>query len=318
MRSKLKAIVKNIYYQILFLLPPKIANRFVYVGADVNWSILIYEGDSPLNLKLASTNKCPTIDRCDINDAHTLFVADPFMVKDRDEWIMFFEILNKKNKKGEIGYAKSKDRQKWDYQQIILRENFHLSYPYVFEFESAWYMIPESCDANSVRLYKATTFPHSWELVTELLVGKRFVDASTIYWDGLWWMFVGVERELNLTCDELRLYYSEQLEKGWTEHPMSPIVRDNMEISRPAGRIIVLDNRLVRFGQDCTKNYGRNVTAIRIQSLTKDDYREEIINPDRPYLFELGTLECNGLGMHHLDPIKLNDHRWIACVDAKG
>ena len=316
--SKIKAIIKKAYYQIIFLLPIKVANRLLFVGGEINWSILIYEGKNFLDLQPASTSKIPVISRYDIRDVLTRFVADPFMVKYQDHWLMFFEILNLKNQRGEIAYAQSKDGLTWNYQQIILTEAFHLSYPYIFEFESNWYMIPETCEVGAVRLYKATNFPQAWELVTELLVGERFVDASVINFDGIWWMFVGVEKDQDTACDQLRLYYADSLWGDWVEHPMSPLVSDNMEISRPAGRIIKIDDKLVRFAQDCTQNYGRNVSAIQINSLTKNDYAEERINPNHPYLFKLGTLACNGLGMHHIDPIELSEDRWIACVDAKG
>ena len=39
---------------------------------------------------------------------------------------------------------------------IVLAEPFHLSYPYVFEWQGSHYMIPESGAAKSVRLYRAS------------------------------------------------------------------------------------------------------------------------------------------------------------------
>jgi hypothetical protein len=316
--SKLKSIAKAAYYQITFLLPIKIANRLLIVNPGRNWSILIYEGDSPLALNPAVDTKQPVMSRYDVNDTYAAFVADPFIVKHERKWLMFFELLSTKTQKGQIAYAESEDCLNWNYQQVVLAEDFHLSYPYTFEFEANWYMIPESCEAGAVRLYKATSFPQKWELVSELLVGERFVDASIVNLDGIWWMFVGIERDENTACNELRLYYADRLCGDWIQHPLSPIVRDNMEISRPAGRIVKIDNKLIRFAQDCTKTYGGNASAIQINILTKDCYQEERINPDNPHLFSLGNLDCNGLGMHHLDPIKLDDNRWIACVDAKG
>jgi hypothetical protein len=316
--SKLKAIIKTTYYQTTFLLPVKIANNLLIVNPGRNWSILIYKGNNLLALNPAANTKQPAMSRQDVDDTYTAFVADPFIVKDRNRWLMFFELLNTKTQKGQIAYADSEDCLNWNYQQVVLAEDFHLSYPYTFEFEANWYMIPESCEAGSVRLYKATSFPQKWEFVSELLVGKRFVDASIINFEDIWWMFVGIERDENTACDELRLYYADSLWGDWVEHPMSPIVRDNMEISRPAGRIVKVDDKLVRFAQDCTRTYGGNASAIQINVLTKDRYLEERINPDNPHLFSLGNLKYNGLGMHHLDPILLDDGHWIACVDAKG
>jgi hypothetical protein len=315
--SKIKVRIVTVYNYLIGLLPVKLANRLVWVDRQMDWSISIYEGTNFLNLKPTSVLKNPVISRRDVTDAVAVFVADPFMVRVQDNWLMFFEVFNQKQHKGQIAFARSKDGYNWDYQHIILSEDFHLSYPYVFEFESNWYMIPESCEANSVRLYKAKKFPDTWELVSEILVGSRFVDASILNFNGVWWLFVGVEATDGDACNMLRLYYADHLVGDWVEHPMSPVVSNSLEISRPAGRIRQIDNRSIRFAQDCTVTYGHNVTAIQIESLTKDEYAEAKIQTDGAYLFELGTMSCNRVGMHHIDFIMLSDDRCIACVDSR-
>jgi hypothetical protein len=314
--SQLKSIIINTYNSLLLLLPVKLANRWLWVHRDIDWSISIYEGQDFLALKPTTVVPNPVISRGDVSDIVTAFVADPFMVRDRDDWLMFFEIFNHKRKKGELAFAKSKDGYNWNYQHLILSEDFHLSYPYVFESESTWYMIPETCEANSVRLYRAKNFPHTWEFVTEILVGKRFVDASILAHDGMWWLFVGVEPD-DGACNSLELYYSDRLDRNWVEHPMSPIVTDNLQISRPAGRVRKIGDRSIRFTQDCSIRYGYNVTAIQIESLTKDEYIERKIHPNGAYLFELGTLPSNRVGMHHIDFMQSNDTSYIACVDSR-
>lgn len=313
----IKLKILEVYYYLFGLLPVKLANQLILVHPDINWSISIYEGNNFLNLKPISAIKNPAISRKDVTDAYAGFVADPFIVQLQDEWLMFFEIFNLKKNRGEISFARSEDGFSWNYQQVILSEDFHLSYPYVFESEANWYMIPETCAANSVRLYKATNFPDRWEFVSEILVGSRFVDASILKFEGVWWLFVGVEPPTGGTCNTLELYYADDLLGQWTEHPMSPILNNNLEISRPAGRIRQIDGRPIRFAQDCTVGYGYNVTAIGIESLTKDLYVEAKIQHSRDYLFELGTMSFNQIGMHHLDFITLDEDRCMACVDCR-
>jgi hypothetical protein len=315
--SKIKVRIVAVYNYLVGRLPIKLANRLVWVDRQMDWSISIYEGNKFLNLKPTAVVKNPVISRKDVTDALAGFVADPFMVRVQDSWLMFFEVFNQKQHKGEIAFARSNDGYHWQYQQIILSEDFHLSYPYVFEFESNWYMIPESCEANSVRLYQAKRFPDTWEFVSEILVGDRFVDASILHFDEIWWLFVGVEPADGGACNTLRLYYTDRLSDDWVEHPMSPIISNNLEISRPAGRVRQIGDRPIRFAQDCTITYGHNVTAIRIESLTKDEYLEAKIQTDGTYIFELGTMSCNQVGMHHLDFITLNDDLCVACVDAR-
>jgi hypothetical protein len=315
--SKIKSRIVRIYNYAIGLLPVKLANKLIWVDRQMDWSISIYEGRDFLGLKPTAAVKNPVLSRKNVTDVLASFVADPFMMQFGDEWLMFFEVFNHKQRKGELAFARSKDGYKWNYQQIIISEAFHLSYPYVFEFESDWYMIPESCEANSVRLYKAKKFPDTWEFITEILVGQRFVDASILNFNGLWWLFVGVEPSNGAACNMLKLYYADSLLSNWVEHPMSPIVSNNSEISRPAGRMRQIDNRPIRFTQDCQVTYGYNVTAISIESLTKDEYVEARIHANGDYLFELGTMKCNRVGMHHIDFIMLNDDRCIACVDAR-
>ncbi len=315
--SEIKTRIVTVYNYLISLFPVRLANRLLWVDRQMDWSISIYEGSNFLELQPSSVVKNPVISRRDVTDTLTVFVADPFMVRVQNSWVMFFEIFNQKQHKGEIAFAQSNDGYKWNYQRIVLSEDFHLSYPYVFEFEANWYMIPESCEANSVRLYQAKKFPDQWEFVSEILVGDRFVDASILNFNGVWWLFVGVEPREGEACNLLRLYYADSLFGNWVEHPMSPVVNNSLEISRPAGRIRQIGNQPIRFAQDCTVNYGHNVTAIRIESLTKDEYVEEKIQVDGAYLFELGTMSCNNVGMHHLDFIMLNSDHYIACVDAR-
>jgi hypothetical protein len=315
--SSIKIKILKAYYFLFGLLPLKLANQLIWVHPDENWSISIYEGSDFLNLKPIPGIKNPAIGRKDVTDAYTGFVADPFILRLPSEWLMFFEIFNLDRHKGEISFARSQDGLNWDYQHTILAEDFHLSYPYVFEFESNWYMIPESCEADSVRLYKATNFPDRWELVSEILVGDRFVDASILHFEGVWWLFVGTEPTAKAACDTLRLYYADDLLGQWIEHPMSPVVSNNSAISRPAGRVREIDGRLIRFAQDCKVSYGYNVAAIPIESLTKELYVEAKIQHARDYLFELGTMSFNRVGMHHLDFVMLDDNHCLACVDCR-
>ncbi len=314
---KIKTTIVNIYNYLVLLLPVKLANRLILVNSQADWSISIYEGNHYLNLKPTMAVQNPVMSRKAVNDVVTAFVADPFIVKLESQWLMFFEVFNQQRQKGEISFAHSKDGYRWNYQHLILSEDFHLSYPYVFEFESNWYMIPETGDANSVRLYQAKNFPRTWEYVAEILVGKRFVDASILNFDNMWWLFVGVEPNDGSSCNTLELYYADRPMGDWIEHPMSPIVSNNIEISRPAGRVRNINDRLIRFTQDCTVTYGYNVTAIEIKSLTKTEYIEEKIPTNSNYLFELGTMKCNQIGMHHLDFVMLTDRHCIACVDSR-
>ena len=229
-------------------------------------------------------------------------------------WYMFFEVMNCQNGRGEIGLATSQDGVKWTYQQIVLREPFHLSYPYVFEWMNNYYMIPESNEAGAIRLYKAGKFPVEWSLAKTLIRGPRFSDSSIVRCAGKWWLFT--ETDLEIKFATLRLYYADDLIGPWDEHPKSPIVEGNPRIARPAGRVLVLDDRVVRYAQDCYPRYGMQVRAFEITAFTTTKYCEQEVN--RGSIITGSGIGWNRNGMHHIDPHLMENGNWIACVDGWG
>ena len=276
------------------------------------WSISIYTGQSPFELAPLSGARTPILTCADVRGVPAQFVADPFMILAGGVWYMFFEVLNQQTNKGEIGLAISLNRVDWAYQQIVLAEAFHLSYPYVFEWRGEYYMIPETLEVESVSLYKAQSFPTGWSYVGALVKG-RCADPSVFRFGGRWWMFAC---STPYQHDELRLYSAEELEGPWQEHPKSPIIQGNKRIARPAGRVIVLGDKVVRFAQDCVPEYGTQVRAFEISQLTATSY-VEAEHASSPVLSASGS-GWNGLGMHHVDLHLLTDGQWLACVDGFG
>jgi hypothetical protein len=271
------------------------------------WSISIYSGDSPFNLKPVQNN--PVLTKDDVTDVRAEFVADPFIVRRNDTWYMFFEVMNADTKRGSIGVATSNDALAWAYQRLVLNEAFHLSYPYIFSSQNEYYMVPETLDAGVVCLYKADDFPSRWSCVARLLEG-RFADPSIFQFNKLWWLFVC---STPYQHDTLQLYFSHELAGPWTAHPQSPIVRGDKCRARPAGRILRLNNQLFRLAQDCGPRYGANVRAFRILKLTSTHYAEAEIDLS-PILTASGS-GWNASGMHHVDAFRADNGRWLACVD---
>jgi len=246
-----------------------------------------------------------------VSDVSAAFVADPFMIRVGQKWHMFFEVMNRESRKGEIGLATSEDGANWTYQQIVLAEPYHLSYPYVFEWMNDYYMIPESYMAGSVRLYKASAFPTRWSFAGALFAGPFFADPSVLRYDNKWWLFVDASPEMQ--HNTLRLFWTQDLTGIWKEHPLSPIVAGNPHIARPAGRMLVVENKPVRYTQDCCPTYGTQVRAFEITELTTRSYLEREI-AENPVL-TAGAAGWNEAGMHHVDPHLRDDGRWVACVD---
>lgn len=279
-------------------------------------SIGIYRGGAPLSLGADAGGSNPVLTRRDVTDMLASFVADPFMVMFEATWHMYFEAmrvfgLRAGERKGEIALATSRDGHRWTYQRSVLAEPFHLSYPYVFEWNSDFYMIPESCQAGAIRLYRADPFPYRWVLDSILLEGQVFLDTSVFQRDGHWWMLTDTSPMRR--NDTLRLFHAPDLRGPWEEHPRSPVVQGNPRIARPAGRVVSTPDRLLRFAQDCSEEYGANVQAVEITRLSKTNYAEAECT-EGPLLVGSGQ-GWNRSGMHHVDVHQLSDGRWMACTD---
>lgn len=289
---------------------PEIPKKSRHLGQPWIWSIGIYAGESPLRLAPGAGASNPAISARDVTDVPARFVADPFMLSFDGAWHMFFEVMNNNNGLGEIGFAVSRDALTWQYRQIVLREPFHLSYPYVFDWNSDFYMVAETLGANAVRLYRADRFPDQWSCVKDIIPGTQ-ADPSIFFFNQKWWLF---------TCptpyqhDSLRLYSAADPLSTWTEHPSSPLITGNKSIARPGGRVLILDGQPVRFTQDCFPIYGKQVRAFAITELTATTYKEHEL-PESPVLKPVGGDAWNSSGMHHLDAHQLGPNNWIACVD---
>lgn len=225
---------------------------------------------------------------------------------------LFFELLNSKRQVGEIGHAISEDLKTWKYTGVVLKEKFHLSYPYVFKHEGTTYMLPECAKSNAIRLYKALVFPERWELAAVLLKGNKkqvpLLDPSVVFHNGYWYLF-SYKRKAN----NLHLFVAENITGPWKEHPKSPIVQGSDHFARPGGRIVKADEVLYRYTQDGVPRYGSKAWGFRITELTPASYREEPAS-ETPVV-QAGNDSWNNLGMHTVDPHRMPDGRWIAFVD---
>jgi hypothetical protein len=273
-----------------------------------SWSIGIYAGESPLRLRPWGEVHNPVLSAEHVSDVDASFLADPFMVWSGQLWYMFFEIMNSKRDCGEIGLATSSDCVTWQYQKVVLREPYHLSYPCVFQAQGEFWMIPETVESGAIRLYRAEPFPERWIFVSDLVPG-RFADSTILHFQNKWWIF---------TCpnphhhDVLSLYMADGLAGPWREHPQSPLIVGDRSKARPGGRVIVNGSKIIRYTQDCVPTYGSRVRAFEIFELGPTSYREReaegspVLAPDGP--------DWNACGMHHVDPHP-NGGGWIACVD---
>ena len=274
------------------------------------WSIGMFSGSSPFSLSEDGIQN-PVLTKEDVSDVPADFVADPFIFLDNGVYHMFMEVLNRNTSQGDIAYATSVNGIDWQYQQIVLDEPFHLSYPLVFRDNGKIYMIPESHNANSVRLYEATNFPTEWTFISELLTGDQLVDNTVFFHNNIWWMF-------SSTSDNATMYlhYASNIEGPWTSHPQNPIIQNDGNTARPGGRILQYGGVFYRMAQDDLPTYGESVRVFQITDISTTSYSEVEIS-ESPILEALGS-GWRSAGMHQVDHIETTPGQWLAVTDGYG
>ena len=295
---------------IVWRLAPGFYERIVKSKPPQRFSIALFVGDDIANLRPSPHVSCPVLTFKDVTDLPASFVADPFMVHSGGRWHMFFEAMDEIVGLGRVCHATSTNLRDWSYQGIVLKERFHLAYPYVFSYMNEFYMIPDS-PGNGIRLYKATDFPRKWSLVVQVREDNEYSDSS-IFWDSnSWWLFTAWAPD-KCTPKCLRLFYSDSLMSGWQEHPKSPVVKTDGKSVRPAGSVRRLrDGRLIRFAQEGKNFYGECVRAVEIEKLDRSSYTE--MNGQHPIL-QAGAESWRTGGMHHIDAHYVDD-QLVCCVD---
>lgn len=302
--------LKHYCKQRLWATSPTLFDRLSVTAPEQLFSIGIFAGPSPCELTDCPAVRNPVLAPRHITDVPAAFVADPFMMQRDGRWHMFFEVLNRATQSGEIGHATSPDGYAWTYQKIVLREQFHLAYPCVYEWHGDVYLIPDSPSAG-IRLYRAERFPDRWQFVASIASGGTFWDSTPFHFDGRWWLHTAWSPRRGVP-QSLRLFFADEPGGPWHEHPCSPVVHDDACTLRPGGRPQIVDGRIIRFAQNNRPSYGSSVRAIEITELSTASYAEG--EPSQAILAGAGH-GWNASGMHHVDAHPLADGSWIACVD---
>lgn len=225
-----------------------------------------------------------------------VFYADPFLMEQDGLIHLFFEEMNEAKGKAHISVITIDENRNFGAPRVVLEKPYHLSYPFVFLHNDMYYMVPETAANKTVELYKATSFPHHWELVMNLMTGVELLDATLHFADGKWWLFAaGTNHPAASTNDQLYLFYSsELLATDWTPHPQNPVAT-HTDNCRPAGRIFSHNSKLYRPAQNnASQQYGYGLKLNVIEILNEDVYQEKEVLSVEPGTFELKA--C-----HHLD-----------------
>lgn len=230
-----------------------------------------------------------------IENEEGTFNADPFVIEKDNKNFCFVECFNYSEKKAKINVYELSEKG-YVFLGTALEESFHLSFPYIFEFNNEIYMVPESSKNRDIRLYKCQNFPLDWRLQEVLIDNIDAADSMIFQKDNKWWLMTNEDPlRLNNHNYQMNLYYSENLLDGeWISHKNNPIIMDSNK-ARNAG--LVFDGSDVfRVSQafGFYKKYGENFSLNKIEMLDTNNYLETMFSVHRKFF------DKRILGSHHL------------------
>lgn len=227
--------------------------------------------------------------------------ADPFLFKKNNRTFLFVEIFDNKTEKGIIGYSEFIDNHFTKPQPIIV-ENFHLSYPYVFEKDGNIYMMPETHEDGCVQLYRATDFPTKWTK-DRILINDINAADTVIENDMIITSVVCPENDMSIDL----VIYDQSLESC----DYNPAYSKSLT-KRGAGKVFTHREARIRPSQSCENGqYGCKLFFNKIDQCDKNGYRENIVSEITPK-----NIEVNGKRIRGIHTYARTSN--LECVDVKS
>lgn len=252
---------------------------------DFKWSVA-YQKRAWQEADMATAVKIPRPDR------H--FLADPFVVSEGGRDFCFVEDYDYDAAKGHVAvYELHANRAECLGNALV--EPFHLSFPFLFRYNSELYMCPETSRNRQIRVYKCLHFPLQWQLHAVLMDDVSAAETMLFEHAGRWWMLTNLDvTETGDYCTELSIFWADSpLSTHWTAHPTNPVFIDAAK-GRNAG-LLFDDTHIYRVAQkQGFERYGKAFSINRIEQLDESTYRETEVRPVQADFFP----DINGT--HHM------------------
>ena len=211
----------------------------------------------------------------EIHSPRKFTFADSFYAKHNNRHFIFFEEVDDQHPVGFLSVLETFEDGTFTDPTPILKLDYHLSYPCVFEVNNQWYMIPETSENNTIELWKCTNFPYTWQKEKNLLENINAVDATPFYYQNMWYIFTSTKENCKKFGDRLDIYYTPDiLNEPLKPHAQNPVATGQQSL-RMAGKPFYFNQQLVRPSQDSLKRYGGHIELKKITQLSPTAYQEE-------------------------------------------
>ncbi|MEX0833900.1 MAG: hypothetical protein WD276_08565 [Actinomycetota bacterium] len=220
----------------------------------------------------------------------TRYVADPFGIQKGEETAILVEDFDYTTRRGTISVFEP------PVTRPVLPMEVHASYPYTFEHAGEIYCVPEIEKSRRVVLFRAVRFPGEWEEAAVLLEDVPALDPTVFRHGGRWWLFCAEPDPAQNA--RLFAWHAADLAGPYQEHAANPLKVD-IRSTRPAGTPFLHKGVLYRPAQDRSRTYGGAVAINRVETLTPDEFREEVVrvvgpDPLGPFPDGLHTISSVG------------------------
>lgn len=211
--------------------------------------------------------------------------ADPFLFENDNRTFLFFEQFFEGDYfSGKLSFVEL-DGTRWTAPQSILRVAHHMSYPLIFGYEGQIYLLPETRQKQSVEVYIALDFPKEWSFYRTLISNIQAVDSTMLVRPEGLYLFSWVYD--NDFSGHLQVFFASCLQGPW-----APISSVSKEYGRPGGRVLSVNDVLLRPSQSEVGGYGSSIILNEIDKLTPSSYVE------KPYCELRGRTLNQRCGVH--------------------
>lgn len=178
------------------------------------------------------------------------WAADPFPIEVNGILYIFAEIFVYSKVKGCIGYTKLQDG-KFTPWKIVIEEDYHMSFPYLFYDNDILYMCPETSASRQLYLYRCVKYPEKWE--KDRVLARNVNYSDTVFYRGKSDIY-------GLTCEwhgiqdhRLKLF---RVSGDGCQESTEGLNTLEYYLTRPAGKIFKKDDKDIAVSQICKPLYG--------------------------------------------------------------
>lgn len=223
------------------------------------------------------------------------FLADPFLIHEKDRDYCFVEDYDYRISKACISVYELNDITSARLGEAI-SEPFHMSFPFIFRFDSKIFICPETSANKDIRIYECTGFPLNWRLSKILMKDVWAADTMIFEHNKRWWLFTNIDpSQTGDHCSELYIFHSDNpLSETWLPHPKNPVYIDSSK-GRNAGIVYDAMGNIYRVAQRQGFDlYGEGFSINKITVLDTEIFAEAEICSIDPHFFP------GIFGTHHL------------------